>query len=132
MKRRACQRCGKNRAEKFYTSARGRVCSFCRTAARRKTARANHLESTYGITAEEYSLLLDSQGGSCAICKGLRSYSLQVDHDHKTGLVRGLLCKQCNKRLLVAAKDNVHILASAILYLKNPPARSVVGDRVVP
>lgn len=132
MTRRPCKRCGKNRAEKFFTSPRGRVCSSCRTATRRRTSRASHLERTYGISEAEYSQLLQYQGGACAICNGVRPYSLQVDHDHKTGLVRGLLCKQHNKRLLPAAKDDIAILESAILYLKNPPARAVVGERVVP
>ncbi len=52
----------------------------------------------YGITIDDYRDLLDSQNGSCAICHktnddGVR---LSVDHDHKTGRVRGLLCRTCN------------------------------------
>jgi len=43
---------------------------------------------------------------------------LAMDHDHKTGFIRGLLCHQCNV-MLGAARDNVAVLASAIRYLQN-------------
>ncbi|MGJ3559613.1 endonuclease domain-containing protein [Streptomyces sp. INA 01156] len=43
---------------------------------------------------------MDFQGGACAICGQTRRYRLDVDHDHKTGLVRGLTCRLCNRRVL--------------------------------
>ena len=50
-----------------------------------------------GVTDEDYALLLASQGGGCAICGNPpRTRRLHVDHDHKTGRIRGLLCFTCN------------------------------------
>lgn len=59
-----------------------------------------HLRKKYGITVEDYDAMLKSQGGQCAICRDAKIWkqkrSLVVDHCHKTGKVRGLLCNQCN------------------------------------
>lgn len=77
----------------------------------------------YGITYEEYSVVLALQGGLCAICKGdeivkrgNKPVRLSVDHDHHTGKVRGLLCQRCNS-LLGFAQDDISILRGAIDYL---------------
>lgn len=51
----------------------------------------------YNLTQMEYQDLLDSQGGGCAICTASpRVRKMVVDHCHKTGRVRGILCNQCN------------------------------------
>lgn len=101
-------------------------------AARRKSAHKQHIKNTYGLAYEQYEAVLEHQGGVCAICGGKRTYNLNVDHDHKTMFVRGLLCRQCNGRLLTACKDNVEILKAAIRYLESPPAIQVLGEHVVP
>lgn len=55
------------------------------------------LLALYGITLEDYEKMLESQNGGCAICGRVPTgRALHVDHDHKTGLVRGLLCHSCN------------------------------------
>lgn len=71
----------------------------------------------FGITLEDYDALLATQNGVCAIC-GLppNGKNLPVDHDHKTGKVRGLLCDRCNP-MLGYAQDNMAILTRAIDYL---------------
>lgn len=63
--------------------------------------RIRDLKKRYGITVEQYDLLLKSQKGVCAICGGnnLDEKRLSVDHDHNTGEVRGLLCNTCNRKL---------------------------------
>ena len=51
----------------------------------------------YGLSVEQYDRILEAQGGVCAIClKAPKKQRLNVDHDHKTGVVRGLLCFRCN------------------------------------
>jgi hypothetical protein len=61
-----------------------------------KPTRARQL----GVTDEHYHALLDAQDGGCAICGATpKTRRLHVDHDHKTGLVRGLLCQRCNRAL---------------------------------
>jgi len=79
-----------------------------------------YLKRRYGITLEEYNRLLEAQGGVCAIHKGPEtrkgSKHFQVDHDHATGKVRGLLCSNCNT-MLGLSKDNPATLQAAINYL---------------
>lgn len=91
--------------------------------ARSKIARRAQLKLKYGITIEQYESFLQEQGGACAICKTTDAKSTTqhgffiVDHDHKTGDVRGILCERCN-HLLGHARDNIETLRSAISYLE--------------
>ena len=85
--------------------------------------------STYGLGPGEYQALFDAQQGRCAICGGTRRQRLSVDHSHATDLVRGLLCRMCNGRLLTAARDRPEVLRAAADYLENPPAVRVIGER---
>lgn len=58
------------------------------------------LRKKYGISKAQYDEMLRKQSGTCAICKCHQRYqALAVDHCHKTGQVRGLLCVQCNRGL---------------------------------
>lgn len=59
----------------------------------------------YGITVGQYRELLEVQGGACAICHYVPRRMLDVDHDHETGEVRGLLCNRCNKGLTMFRED---------------------------
>lgn len=59
-----------------------------------------YLRRAYGITLEEYEYLASLNEGCCWICGAPpKSRPLHVDHDHKTGRVRGLLCWACNRAL---------------------------------
>jgi hypothetical protein len=73
------------------------------------------------FTLEEYSEIKTKQGGKCAICfrsdEGHKK-ALAVDHDHRTGKVRGLLCGSCNLGIGYF-KDSVDLLKSAIGYLND-------------
>jgi hypothetical protein len=67
------------------------------------TSRKYHLMSKYGITEEQYAELLGKQGGVCGVCSKSpedEGVNLAVDHNHKTGEVRGCLCRYCNHRLI--------------------------------
>ena len=124
MTRRPCSDCGRNRAPRFFVSERGRVCLDCQRKRRSETAHRNRILRTYGLTEGQYGALLIVQGGRCAICAGERPYRLNVDHDHATGLVRGLLCRRCNK-LLRDVRDDLDVLAAARRYLAETPAERV-------
>jgi hypothetical protein len=77
--------------------------------------------ATYGLTLEQYDMMLEKQNGVCAICGKGGSHShhknLCIDHDHETGEVRGLLCDLCNKGI-GCLKDDLDLLKSAVLYLE--------------
>jgi hypothetical protein len=73
----------------------------------------------YGITLAEYEQILAGQDGRCAICgteePGGRGNRFHVDHDHETGIVRGLLCWTCNRRLGVL--ECAEFMGPALAYL---------------
>lgn len=82
---------------------------------------ANDLDRlrSYGLPKGRYKQILEIQNGCCAICKTntpAPKKTFCVDHCHKTGRVRGLLCHRCNT-LLGHAKDNIQTLKNAITFL---------------
>lgn len=82
--------------------------------------RRRNLKKKFGITPEQYDDLLTKQGGKCAICGTTSNFTFKnlcVDHDHKTGLVRGLLCLNCNTAL-GQLKDSTDLLLKAVDYLE--------------
>lgn len=79
------------------------------------------LERNYGISREEYDSLLASQENVCAIC-GKEPKRFNVDHDHKTGKVRGLLCSSCNTGLGKLG-DSMEGLMKAYKYLEKANER---------
>ena len=89
------------------------LCSLCKS-------HINALSRHYNMTIYEYDEMLREQNGCCAICctqqPDRQKARFCVDHDHKTGKVRGLLCNKCNA-LLGHANDNVQILENAIFYI---------------
>ena len=78
--------------------------------------RNRNLMDLYGITREEYNEMFNKQKGCCGIC-GMTNLVLNVDHNHETNVVRGLLCHKCNFAL-GNANDNPDILLKAIEYLE--------------
>ena len=83
----------------------------------RQNYRRTQLLKNYGIYLEQYENILNQQNGVCAICKKVQTKRrLAVDHDHVTGLVRGLLCTSCNVGLGLL-KDDCTLLNEAIKYL---------------
>lgn len=86
------------------------------------------------VTYEEYEELLAKQAGLCAICDGGpngKDPVLHIDHDHRTGVLRGLLCHSCNTSL-GHFRDDPKVLQRAINYLRNPPAQSSVRQHQSP
>lgn len=104
---------------------RGSYCLPCQnkktveySASREEGYRRNqYFKSTYGLTAEEVDNKLASQNGLCAICH-TDDGPFNVDHDHLTGAIRGIICWPCNLGLGNFKDDPVR-LESALHYLKN-------------
>jgi hypothetical protein len=83
------------------------------------------IQSKYGISIDDYYLILGMQGGGCSICGSIdpkfgRKYFC-VDHCHSTGRIRGLLCHTCNLGL-GHFDDSLQLIQSAQAYLTSPPA----------
>jgi hypothetical protein len=81
--------------------------------------RERYLKGTYGISSEEYNRLFEEQEGRCAICGEHQIESrehLFVDHNHEDGIIRGLLCHNCNVGL-GNFHDDIELLEQAIIYL---------------
>jgi hypothetical protein len=75
------------------------------------------LKYQYGITVADYDAMYARQGGKCAICDTFKEKGkLVVDHNHKTGKVRELLCHLCNA-MIGCAREDIAILAAAAAYL---------------
>ena len=90
------------------------------------------LRRLYGITLADYRRLLVHQEGVCAVCaRPPVTRALHVDHDHKTKVVRGLLCLDCNRRVVGRQRDPEKLRAAA-RYLESPPAVAVLGKAVKP
>lgn len=92
----------------------------------REQYRDASLKRKYGIDLNQYNEMLKSQNGLCAICLGPEKYkdkrsnmfwSLSVDHSHKTGKIRGLLCNTCNMAL-GQFKDDIEMFKRIIQYLE--------------
>jgi len=102
---------------------RGKVSSYnCR-----QCMLSNNIKRKYsGMSGlDDQEAILAKQGGVCAMCKGQNNTTrngkikrFNIDHCHKTGKVRGVICSFCNS-LLGYSKDSIEILESAILYLKS-------------
>ena len=97
-------------------------------------ARAYRLKRLYGITVVQYDRMFDLQGGKCFVCMWKpteKSRRLCVDHDHKDGRVRGLLCYRCNKRLLGRGLDDSALHRMAALYLEREANGKLFDGRLI-
>lgn len=120
--------------QNFFKSSKskdgfGAYCKKCKVLKNSKSWKANkhkhldarknsHLIRTYSISLKEYKAMLNKQDGLCAICFGKNKdkRKLSVDHCHKTGKIRGLLCTKCNQAIGLF-NDDPAILVRARKYL---------------
>jgi len=83
-----------------------------------------HRLKAFGLTPDQYQAMVDAQGGVCAICgcpevtmrAGLLK-TLAVDHCHRSGKIRSLLCERCNT-VLGKCNDDVELVEKILAYLK--------------
>lgn len=137
-----CRKCGGSEFRTWGVSQRRRVCVPCHRAHGRKHMEANRpyyrakslatggtekfrayrkkwaLRTRYGLSVADYQRMTAEQGGVCKICQTppKAGRALVVDHSHKTGAVRGLLCDSCNVGL-ANFRDEPERLSAAIKYL---------------
>jgi hypothetical protein len=121
------KRIGK-RGQNLYTS-RCKVCQLDRNMKnyynespekrkrRRDLCSASHLLRKFGLTTEEFSAMIEGQNNKCKICD-CELEQPQVDHNHTTGKVRGLLCKPCNMSLGLL-KEDPKVLYNMISYIND-------------
>lgn len=82
----------------------------------KETTRKSRLRR-YGLTLEAFTAIVQSQNGICPICQ-IELKEPAVDHDHKTGAVRGILCRKCNVAI-GQLKDDPETLRRAVNYLES-------------
>ena len=120
---RKCVKCKKQKHQTKFKEGRNK-CVDCRKEENRlrrvgDLQRERRLKYYYGITIADYDNMMETQKGVCKLCQGLdgtRWERLAVDHCHKTGKVRGLLCDKCN-RGLGQLNDDPNLVLKAYNYL---------------
>lgn len=126
-----CKDCG---SAAVYRPRRVTLCAACKARRQREYCRRTnyhkkryarfaprererHLLRKYGITQVDYQAMFAQQQGGCAVCGRKQARPLDVDHCHVTGVVRGLLCTNCN-RMIGHGGDSPVILETAAAYLR--------------
>lgn len=97
--------------------------------------KARALRDSFNLSFDDYLQMFNAQNGVCAICKQPETHKRQgklkmlaVDHDHKTGAIRGLLCSDCNTGI-GKLKDDPMVIRSAIQYLEKSRMMANRTDR---
>jgi len=127
-----CTKCGENKSlTEYYTiKSSGKKHGSCKECFKKaakeskKKLGEDHVKNYmlkwhYGISLEEYNKF-DQCCNICGSSEEGRGFKMNVDHDHNTGKVRGLLCNSCNRGLGLLGEDN---LEKAILYLSQSKER---------
>jgi hypothetical protein len=121
---RYCGRCRVYKAElEFYT--RDSYCKDCRKAASDRTRRKNAKHYSlmtrlrrYKLSLADYALLFGRACGRCECCGAEFVEEPHIEHNHATGVVRGLVCRRCNYAIAVA--ENPQLLENALAWIARP------------
>ena len=100
--------------QKAQAASRAKRWKADNPVARKRSGRRAHLKRRYGITLELYESMYESQSGACAVCSSVCD-TLDVDHNHDSGEILGLLCHRCNWALGILG-DNPELLRNAAAY----------------
>lgn len=123
-----CRTCRSIRGKKWREVPKNKASKIAYDKKYKKTdagiySRQNyHMTSRYGITFEEYELMLKKQNGRCKICKTTKTHNkshkrLSIDHCHKTNKIRGLICDRCNVAI-GRIEDDIKRAKQIIKYLE--------------
>lgn len=114
-----CIDCSEHKDIKYFNKTRvGKIYSVCIECSKIRSIdyHTKHYKyAKYGISKEIYTEMMISQGHRCKICNSYEP--LFIDHNHETGKVRGLLCRQCNSAIGFL-RDDLTIIENALKYLK--------------
>jgi hypothetical protein len=144
VKEKECAKCGHVKAIQHFSVSNSAVekykpgrwqsyCKLCHRAQRsspnwKKMARNAYVKRKYGIDLAVQDRMEQEQGGLCWIClKPPGARRLSVDHDHKTGRVRGLLCLRCNRYLVGRHRDGALLRRAADYLDRDYDARDYLG-----
>lgn len=131
IQKKRCSKCGKLKSLRAFRKDKQKIdglyssCGLCwkkyyhSNPNKKLMNRITDLKRKYGLTLEEYDLMDKLQNSRCAICGKVNKngWNLAVDHNHKTGKIRKLLCASCN--LVVGASyEDIEILKLTIKYLE--------------
>jgi len=114
----ACKKCTRPIRKKYEQSEKGRATKrkYYHTEKGKIVYQKAYKKYQYGLSLEQHKQLYLNQNGCCAICEISVPYDkMNTDHNHKTGKVRGLLCRSCNTR--IAGMDDEEFLTKALEYL---------------
>ena len=112
-----CNPCKKQYHREYYRRRKAENPLYGKEYSRKSTL------AKHGMTLDTYNSMLAQQNGKCAICKkmpegkGVSRANLVIDHDHRTGKIRGLLCDFCNRGLGIF-RDDPSLLETAASYLR--------------
>lgn len=120
----SCRNTGTDRAHGKRPVRESGLCFTCEIAARRQKARdrrGKQVQGTYGLSPAQHEELFRLQGGRCPHGRRITLRS-PVDHDHRSGAVRGLMCDPCN-RFLGYVRDQPQAFLNLWAYATRPPAQ---------
>lgn len=82
----------------------------------------------FGLTPEEFELLIEDTGGKCPICrKNVKRW--EIDHIHSTGVVTGAVCRICNGNLLAYTNHDPEVAKRLVDFLENHPVERLFGAK---
>lgn len=125
----SCTKCGETKDYGAFYFSQGKYSSWCRDCSNGRFASAEgkriikdrNLRKLYGITLEQFEEMVEKQGKLCALCQRRLPRNpkhVHVDHHHRFGFVRGILCQQCNV-MIGCANDDPARLLKGVDYLRN-------------
>jgi len=125
-----CPMCNLEKPTNEFSRDKSRIdglscyCKMCKSELNllpvtRKRRKEYDLKRRYGVTLEQKQKMIEDQDGKCAICAEEldRGKDTHLDHDHKTGKIREILCVSCN-HMIGGSKDNQSTLQKGIEYLR--------------
>lgn len=121
METRVCTKCKEEKLlTEYYKNSLSKtgLTTYCKSCDKNRYRHADYVKRLYGINIEEYNEMVMLQCGTCAICSEIpENHRLAVDHNHDTGIVRGLLCRKCNAGIGLL-QDNPQLIERALEYVK--------------